>query len=185
MVVNPEVIVTQLTHASGRAETEVRIFSAQRSRTTNTTVRFRPPNANSGLREAGGYTQPMRRLIVPVLLFMLTIVATDMATAQSQAVSGEISADLGPCSAVITVTGADSRPIYAARITARVQYGAMGIRKLDLEAYTGSDGKLKITRLPESLKKPMVIHVSKDDKADQVEFKPAQSCHATFAIQLR
>ena len=104
---------------------------------------------------------------------------------QTQAVPGEISADLGPCSAAITVTGADSKPIYAAKITARLQYGVMGIKKLDLEAYTGPDGKLKITRLPESLKKPMVIHVSKDNKGDQVEFKPAQSCHATFDIQLR
>jgi len=127
----------------------------------------------------------MRRLVVPVLLFILSIVATDTATSQSQAVPGEISADLGPCSAAITVTGEDSKPIYAAKITARVQYGLMGIKKLDLEAYTGSDGKLKITRLPESLKKPLVIHVSKDDKEDQVEFNPAQKCHATFDIQLR
>ena len=118
-------------------------------------------------------------------MFILSIVATDAATAQSQAAPGEISADLGPCSAVITVTGADSKPIYAARITARVQYGVMSIKKLDLEAYTGPEGKLKITRLPESLKNPMVIHVSKDDKRDQVEFMPAQSCHATFDIQLR
>ncbi len=127
----------------------------------------------------------MRRLVVPVLLFMLSIGATDSATAQSQAVPGEISADLGPCSAAITVTGADAKPIYAAKITARVQYGALGIKKLDLEAYTGPDGKLKITRLPESLKKPMVIHVSKDGKGDQVEFEPAQNCHATFEVQLR
>ena len=171
----------QLTCTFGWAEIEVHIFLAQRSPTTNTTMRFRPPNANSGLGKPGRYSQPMRKLVVPVLLSILSIVAT----AQGQAVPGEISADLGPCSAVITVTGADSKPIYAAKITARVQYGVMGIKKLDLEAYTGSDGKLKITRLPESLKKPMVIHVSKDDKGDQIEFKPAQSCHATFDIQLR
>jgi hypothetical protein len=127
----------------------------------------------------------MRSLIVPVLLFMLCIVTTHTAIAQSQAASAEISADLGPCSAVITVTGADSKPIYGARITARVQYGVMGVKKLDLEAFSGPDGKVKIMRLPESLKKPMVIHVDKDDKGDQVEFKPAQRCHATFDVQLR
>lgn len=60
-----------------------------------------------------------------------------------------------------------------------------GILKHSFLIYTGPDGKLKITRLPESLKKPMVIHVSKDDKGDQVEFNPALSCHATFDIQLR
>ena len=180
-IANPEVIVIQFSRSFGWAEIEERIFLAQRSRRTNTAMRFRPPNANSGLGEPGRYTQPMRRLVVPVLLFMLSIVAA----AQGQAVPGEISADLGPCSAVITVTGADSKPIYAAKITARVQYGVMTIKRLDLEAYTGADGKLKITRLPESLKKPMIIHVSKDEKGDQVEFKPAQSCHATFDIQLR
>jgi hypothetical protein len=61
----------------------------------------------------------------------------------------------------------------------------MGVKKLDLEAFTGSDGQVKITRLPESLKKPMVIHITKDDKEDQVEFKPAQHCHTTFDVQLR
>jgi hypothetical protein len=127
----------------------------------------------------------MRRLVVPFLLFMPCIAVPHTATAQSQPAPAEISADLGPCSAAITVTGADSKPIYGARITARVQYGLMGVKKLDLEALTGQDGKVKITRLPESLKKPMVIHVDKDDKGDQVEFKPAERCHATFDVQLR
>jgi hypothetical protein len=127
----------------------------------------------------------MRRLVVPVLLFSLTIAAPPTAATQSKEVSAEISADLGPCSALITVTAADSKPIYGAKITARVQYGFMGVKKLDLEAYTGPDGKVKITRLPESLKKPMVIHVDKDDKGDQVEFKPAQRCQATFDVLLK
>ncbi len=131
----------------------------------------------------------MRRLVVPVLLFSLSfslsIAASRTAAAQSQAEPAEISADLGPCSALITVTGADSKPVYGAKITARAQYGFMGVKKLDLEAYTGADGKLKIARLPESLKKPMIIHVGKDDKGDQVEFKPAERCNATFDVQLK
>ena len=127
----------------------------------------------------------MRRLVVPVLLFWLSSAAARIAVPQSQAVPAEISADLGPCSALIAVTGTDSKPIYGAKITARVQYGVMGIKKLDLEAFTGPDGKVKITHLPESLKKPMVIHVDKDDKGEQVEFQPAKRCHATFDVQLR
>jgi len=152
------------------------LFPGQRSRTPN-------PNAHTG--EAERYTQSMRRPVVPILLFLLSIFSTRTATAQSPAPPGEISADLGPCFAAITVTGADSKPIYGARITARVQYGVMGIKKLDLEAYTGTDGKLKITRLPESLKKPMIIHIGKDEKQVQVEFKPTLNCHATFDVQLR
>jgi hypothetical protein len=124
----------------------------------------------------------MRRLVI---LLSLSISAPCVAHAQSPPAPAEISADLGPCSALLTVTGADSKPIYGAKINARVQYGFMSVKKLDLEAFTGADGKVKITHLPESLKKPMVIHVSKDDKSDQVEFKPAERCHATFDVQLK
>lgn len=127
----------------------------------------------------------MRRLLATVFLILLSIAAPRIAATQTPAESAEISADLGPCSALVTVTGADSKPIYGVKISARVQYGIMGVKKLDLEAYTGPDGKVKITRLPESLKKPMIIHVDKGDMGEQVEFKPAQRCHATFDVQLR
>jgi hypothetical protein len=127
----------------------------------------------------------MRRLVVAVLLFSISVAAPHIAATQSAAEPSEISADLGPCSALITVTDADAKPIYGAKVTARVQYGFMGVKKLDLEAFTGQDGTVKITRLPETLKKPMVIHVDKGDKGDQVEFKPALRCKATFDVQLR
>jgi hypothetical protein len=127
----------------------------------------------------------MRRLVPFAFLLALSIAPIHPATAQNQAPSAEISADLGPCFAVVSVTDADSKPILNAKITARVQYGLMGVKKLDLEAFTGQDGKVKIAKLPDSLKKPMVIHIAKDEKGDQVEFKPAVNCHATFDVQLR
>jgi hypothetical protein len=116
-----------------------------------------------------------------LLCFGFSARAQNSAQAASPA---EISADLGNCSAVITVTGSDSKPIYAAKITTRVQYGLLGVKKLDLEAFTGSDGKVKISKLPGALKKPMYIHISKDDKEDTVEFKPSLRCHAIFDVQL-
>lgn len=126
----------------------------------------------------------MRRLVVPVFLSCLLWLAPGVATSQNQPAS-EISADLGSCSALLTVTDADAKPITNAKITARVQYGAFGVKKLDLEAYTAADGKVKITHLPASLKKPMIIHVEKGEKGDQVEFKPADRCNATFNVQLK
>jgi hypothetical protein len=125
----------------------------------------------------------MRRLIVPVFLLSSSLVPR--VHAQSEPAPAEISADLGACSALITVTDADSKPVYGAKISARVQYGMMGVKKLDLEAFTGTDGKLKIDRLPDTLKKPLVIHIDKDGKGDQVEFKLGVRCHATFDVQLR
>jgi hypothetical protein len=83
------------------------------------------------------------------------------------------------------VTGIDLKPTYGAKITTRVRYGLLGVKKLDLEAYTGVDGQLKITKLPEALKKPMYIYINKEDKQEIVEFKPDVHCHATFNVQLR
>ena len=119
------------------------------------------------------------------MLVLSAMAVSPMAIPQTQTPPSEISADLGPCSALITVTDADGKAVYGAKMTTRVQYGFGGVRKLDLEAYTGADGKVKITKLPESLKKPLIIHIGKDDKADQVEFKPGVHCHATFDVVLK
>lgn len=97
----------------------------------------------------------------------------------------EISADLGTCSALIAVTGVDSKPIYAAKVNTRIKYGLFGAKKLDLEAYTAVDGKVKITNLPEVLKRPMYIYISKGEKEEIVEFKPNVHCNAIFNVQLR
>ena len=51
----------------------------------------------------------------------------------------EISAELGTCSALINVTGADSKPLYNAKVTARIRYGFMGAKKLDLETFTSAE----------------------------------------------
>lgn len=108
-----------------------------------------------------------------------------MAQSATSPVTAQISADLGSCSATIHVTGTDSKPLYAAKVTTRIRYGAFGVKRLDLEAFTGADGQVKLTHLPEVLKKPMYIHVSKDNKDEMVEFKPSERCEATFDVQLR
>jgi hypothetical protein len=125
----------------------------------------------------------MGRLILSALLMAVFISIPHVGEAQSTGAPAEISADLGSCSALITVTEADAKPVYGAKVSARVQYGVMGVKKLDLEAYTGADGKLKVDRLPESLKKPLTIHIEKDGKGNQVEFNPGLRCHATFEVQ--
>ena len=135
------------------------------------------------------YTEIMRSLFLTILpLFNLAAFCAPSSTGQSATVapvSAEISADLGTCSALITVTGSDFKPVYAAKMTTRIRYGPLGVKKLDLEAFTGADGQLKITNLPEAVKKPMYIYISKDGKQEMVEFRPDLRCHATFTVELR
>jgi len=136
-----------------------------------------------------GILEAMRSLSFPFLILLNLLMYCPYAgSAQSTAetfVPAEISADLGTCSVLIAVTGIDSKPIYGAKINTRIQYGLFGVKKLDLEAFTGSDGQVKITNLPELLKKPMYIHISKGEKEEIVEFKPDVRCHATFDVQLK
>jgi hypothetical protein len=131
----------------------------------------------------------MRYLSLTSLLLLNLVVFCPLSgNAQSTpatAVPAEISADLGSCSALIAVTGVDAKPIYGAKITTRVRYGLLGVKKTDLEAYTCVDGKLKITNLPSTLKKPMYIYINQGDKQEIVEFKPEVHCRATFNVQLR
>ncbi len=146
------------------------------------------------------YTDAMRRMLFSAVVLLAVVAVASNATTQDKTPPAEISADLGPCSALLTVTDADGKPVYGAKMTTRIQYGFGGVRKLDLEAYTGTDGKVKITKLPETLKKPLIIHIGKDDKADQVEFnpspqrrgpvagdpdKPSVHCNATFDVVLK
>jgi hypothetical protein len=123
-------------------------------------------------------------LIYSCLLLVCPLPGTAQSTSGTLPVS-EISADLGACSALIAVTGADSKPLYAAKVNSRIRYGVLGVKRLDLEAFTGADGQLKITNLPETLKKPMYIYISKDSKQEMVEFRPDLRCHATFNVQLK
>jgi hypothetical protein len=131
----------------------------------------------------------MRNLIMSaVLLAGAFTISTGSGRAQSAteaATPNEISADLGPCSAQISVTGTDLKPVYGAKVTTRIQYGLLGVKRLDLEGYTGPNGRVKITRLPEALKKPMYIHISRNDEDHVVEFKPDRHCQAEFDVELR
>jgi hypothetical protein len=128
----------------------------------------------------------MRKLILAFLLMNMVVFCPRLGESQSAAAAPtEISADLGGCSALITVTGADAKPIYNAKVTTRVRYGLMGVKRLDLETYTNSNGQVKITNLPEILKKPMYIYINKGEMQEIVEFKPEAHCQATFNVQLR
>jgi hypothetical protein len=131
----------------------------------------------------------MRNLFLSaIVLFSLMVFCPQAEFAQNPTAAvapTEISADLGPCSALITVTGADSKPIYNAKVTTRVRSRFMGAKKLDLETYTSAAGQVKITGLPEAPKKAVFIYISKDDKMESVEFKPDVECRATFDVQLK
>ncbi len=124
-------------------------------------------------------------LLMLLLLFVYSPPGNAQSGAAAKVAPTEISADLGNCWALINVTGADSKPVFSAKVATRVHYGWMGVKKLDLETYTSADGQAKIVKLPDFPKKPVYIYISKDDKLETVEFKPDVKCRATFDVQLK
>ena len=132
----------------------------------------------------------MRNLFLSALLLCsLLVIPLQPASAQDGAAAAvaptEISAELGTCSALINVTGADSKPIFNAKIATRIRYGLMGVKKLDLETYTNAMDKPRSSSCRKFPKKAVFINISKDDKLETVEFEPDVHCTATFDVQLK
>jgi hypothetical protein len=95
-----------------------------------------------------------------------------------------LKAGLGACSADFTVKDASGAPVYGAAVHVRVRYGMMGIKRMDLEAGTNSDGKARFEGLPDKAK-PLVYDVQKDGRKATVEQKVADTCRATFDVSLK
>jgi hypothetical protein len=90
----------------------------------------------------------------------------------------------GPCAVTLTATS-DSKPVIAADVKVHIEYGFAGIRRLDLEAYTGNDGKVKFTGLPSRVHKPpLVFNASKDALAGTAVYNPESECQAEHEIIL-
>jgi len=91
----------------------------------------------------------------------------------------------GPCSLKLTVRGADGKPVYAATVKVHIKYGFGGMRKLDLEAGTNSDGKVTFAGLPDRVQRPpLEFHASKDELVGVAAFDPSAECQAKREIAL-
>ena len=91
----------------------------------------------------------------------------------------------GPCSLELTVLGGDGKPVYAATVKVHIAYGFGGMRKLDLEAGTNSDGKVKFAGLPARVQRPpLEFHGSKDELEGVASFDPSTECEARHDITL-
>lgn len=95
-----------------------------------------------------------------------------------------ISAKLGPCSADFTVTDAENKPVYSAMVHVRVRYGAFGVKRMDLEVGTNSDGKARVDTLPAKAR-PLAYDISKGEKHASVTQDVAVACNAKYDVTLK
>jgi hypothetical protein len=128
----------------------------------------------------------MNRMVRP--LCSILIAAPLLSWAQAPAPSEKIpviDGAAGSCSVELTVRGADGKPVYAATVKVHVKYGFGGMRRLDLEAGTNSDGKVKFAGLPARVQRPpLEFHGSKDELEGLASFDPSTECQAKREIVL-
>lgn len=138
------------------------------------------------------FPNPMRRNYPILFLFLLALVvgATSASLAQSPAKPAPqdvpaVDGALGTCSLEVTVNTADGKPAYAASVKVHVAYGFGGFHKLDLEAGTNADGKVKFTGLPNRVRRPpLEFEATKNELVGVAEFDPAVQCRAQRTIVL-
>ena len=91
----------------------------------------------------------------------------------------------GPCSLDLTVLGSDGKPVYAATVKVHIAYGFGGFHKLDLQAGTNQDGKVRFTGLPDRVKRPpLEFHASKDALEGVATDDPTTECQAKHEVRL-
>jgi hypothetical protein len=96
-----------------------------------------------------------------------------------------VDAGVGQCTADFTITDADNKPIYAAKVKVHIAYGFASARKLDLEVGTNVDGKARFTGLPDRVKKGLFFEASEGDRTGNAFQDPSKTCQAQFTVALR
>jgi hypothetical protein len=91
---------------------------------------------------------------------------------------------LGSCRADFTVKDGSDKPIYNAKIHVTIKYGFLSKRKAELEVGTNSDGKARVTGLPNLPKRPLEFSVKSGTVEKTVTDDPSDNCNATFDVTL-
>jgi len=91
----------------------------------------------------------------------------------------------GPCAVQITITTVEGKPVYDAKVKVHIAYRFGGFHKLDLEAVTNAEGKVKFVGLPARVRRPpLEFQASKDQLAGVLAYDPATECQASHSITL-
>lgn len=115
---------------------------------------------------------------------LLLWVAMNARTQEKPATIPVVKGGAGPCSADFTITGAEKKPLYDAKIQILLKYGFAGMRRLDLTVGTNADGKARFEGLPNKVRQPAEFEVRHAEKKKSVPFDPVKKCNPTHEVTL-
>jgi hypothetical protein len=96
-----------------------------------------------------------------------------------------IDGGIGSCSVQFEVTDPSQKPVYAAKVSVRLAYGFMKIHKLDLQAATNIDGKVRFFGLSAKATQPLEFHARKDDAEGMAVVDLSKDCKSEHTIVLQ
>jgi hypothetical protein len=95
-----------------------------------------------------------------------------------------LKAGLGTCAADFAVTDDHGKPVYQATIHARIRYGALSVKRMDVEVNTNDEGKARIEGLPNKAR-PIVYDIEKNDTKGTAQQDVASGCLAALQVSLK
>jgi hypothetical protein len=117
-------------------------------------------------------------------LFLIAAFFVQQATEQPKPEVPSLKAGLGTCVADFLVKDVDGKPVYQATIHSKIRYGAMSIKRMDVEVNTNDDGKARIEGLPTKAK-PIVYDIEKAGTKATVQQDVATGCLASLQVTLK
>ena len=96
-----------------------------------------------------------------------------------------VDAGLGSCRADFLVKDSAGKPIFNTKVSLTIKYGFLNKRKTQVEVGTNSDGKARVTGLPNLPKKPLEFFIKSGTVSTTVTDDPETNCNAVFEIQLK
>jgi len=88
-----------------------------------------------------------------------------------------VKGESGPCSADFVVKDTSGKGVYGAKIELHVEYGFMGLRKLDATVNTNSEGKARFEGLPDRIRKAAEFRISLGEQKQSLQYDPQSNCH--------
>src|SRR5947209_14259644 len=124
---------------------------------------------------------PARTILLPCALLVF-ILNGGPTTADSPEVP-VVDAGLGSCRADFTVKDGSDKPLYNAKISLTIRYGFLNKRKSEVEVGTNSDGKARVTGLPNLPKRPLDFLIKRDRKSTRLNSSHANISYAVFCLK--
>jgi hypothetical protein len=119
-----------------------------------------------------------------LVLVLLTAFLGQQPAGQPKPEVPALKAGLGTCAADFVVKDGDGKPVYQATIHSKIRYGALSVKRMDVEVSTNDEGKARIEGLP-SKAKPIVYDIEKAGVKTTAQQDVATGCLASLQVTLK